>query len=804
VLANSHWVDESYLEEALKSNNKVREAMCRTKARARLLCVFLFIYANWTVGETATAQTISALPVESAIGGHSFADLSSIEVSQDRKLVAYVVKDNGRTKPANLGSKVTTGIPMWINGCDIWISNTETGTSQNLTQGNRENWMPKWSPDQRYLAFLSDRDGRGQAKLWVWDVRQNRMEKVSDLQVRADQIEWTRDSQHVLTTVLPQGLSVAAYVTAVQSESSGQESDAEQVHGVTVFTYRPKSPEQSHDKFPSSDPWNLSTSLCDLVSLEVPTGKVSTVVSGQKIAAFAVSPAASSVAYTIPKRFAKAGSNQILFDLMVANFATGKSETVASNLPLVYDGANFSWSPDGSLLAYSTVANQDNDAYVVSAAAGGPHNVTHFPPAGSSPYSQSPPVWGPDGRLYLLREGALWVTSVGQEKAVRRAQVANRRIAYVISHPDNTIWTPDGEKSLLVLTHDEEGKQDGFYSVDLESGESRKLIERRQCYTCGNLRHSFAAPDKGNGVLYISEDAEHAPDLWLSDPSFQNPRRLTHLNPQFDAQKLGAARLIDWLSDDGERLHGALLLPSDYQKGKRYPLVVWAYATGMLSDNLDRFGLGFHGPLNFQLLATRGYAVLLPDSPQHEAMAMIDLVKTVLPGVNAVIDAGIADPNRLAVMGLSNGGYSTLALIAQTKRFRCAVEMDGVVDLVAEYGHMDKFGGASGPSTFEHGQDAMGGPPWEFPQRYIQNSPIFYLDRIETPLLVVHGSEDMIVPPFLSDEVFVGLRRVGREVEYAKYEGEDHSPNYWSNAHQIDLSNRILGWIQGHIGIDGE
>jgi dipeptidyl aminopeptidase/acylaminoacyl peptidase len=789
------------LGEPLKSIDKGSKPKPRTKIDFQLLFAAILVYSSSGICQFTAAQESTSLPVEAAIGGHSFADLSSIEVSPDRRWVAYVVKDDQRTKPANLRSDVSTGVPMWINGCDIWISDTETGTTRNLTEGDRENWMPKWSPDQRYLAFLSDRDGSGQAKLWVWDVRQNRMKEVSDFKVRADQIEWASDSQHVFTTVLAQGLSVTEYTRAVRSELSGQNSGSESVSGTTVFSYRPESSEQGRREPTRSDPWNLSTSLRDLVSFEVLTGKSSTIVSGQKIAAFALSPAASSVAYTIPQRFAKVGSNQILFDLVVASFDSGKSKTLASALPLVYDGANFSWSPDGSLLAYSTVAAKDSDGYIVPVAGGSPRNVTHFSQAASTPYSQTPPLWDSWGNLYLLRDGELWITSIKQEKASRRAQIPDRRIKYIISLPDNTVWS-DGGRALLAVTHDDEGKQDGFFSIDPKSGESRKLIEQKQCYTCGNLRHLFAA--QGNEVLYIAEDARHAPDLWMSDGSFQSPRRLTRLNPQFDTQKLGAARLIDWLSDDGERLHGALLLPSDYQEGKRYPLVVWVYATGMLSDNLDRFGLGFHGPLNFQLLATRGYAVLLPDSPQHEATAMTDLVKTVLPGVNAVIDAGIADPGRLAIMGLSNGGYSTLALIAQTKRFRCAVEMDGMADLVAEYGHLDKFGAASGPSTFEHGQDAMGGPPWEFPQRYIQNSPIFYLDRIETPLLVVHGSEDMVVPPFLSDEIFVGLRRIGREVEYAKYDGEDHSPNYWSSAHQVDLSNRILGWIQGHIGVDSK
>lgn len=105
----------------------------------------------------------------------------------------------------------------------------------------------------------------------------------------------------------------------------------------------------------------------------------------------------------------------------------------------------------------------------------------------------------------------------------------------------------------------------------------------------------------------------------------------------------------------------------------------------------------------------------------------------------------------------------------------------------------------TGISGAETGQVLMGGTPWEFRDRYIENSPIFYLDRIETPLLIVHGSADITVAPFLGDELFVGLRRLGKEAEYAKYEGETHSPSDWSYANQVDLCGRIIAWFDKYL-----
>ena len=93
----------------------------------------------------------------------------------------------------------------------------------------------------------------------------------------------------------------------------------------------------------------------------------------------------------------------------------------------------------------------------------------------------------------------------------------------------------------------------------------------------------------------------------------------------------------------------------------------------------------------------------------------------------------------------------------------------------------------------------MGATPWESRDKYVENSPVFYLNRIETPLLITHGSEDTVVSPFLGDEVYVGMRRLGKETVYLKYAGEGHSPSYWSYANRIDFCNRVIAWFEGHL-----
>ena len=120
-------------------------------------------------------------------------------------------------------------------------------------------------------------------------------------------------------------------------------------------------------------------------------------------------------------------------------------------------------------------------------------------------------------------------------------------------------------------------------------------------------------------------------------------------------------------------------------------------------------------------------------------------------------------------------------------------------DLIASYGEMDSAGSAYGIAIAEHGQELMGSAPWQVRDRYIENSPIFFLDPVSTPLMIAHGDADTGVQAFLGDEVFVGLRRLGRECVYAKYQGEGHDPDFWSYPNQVDLGHRIIDWFGEHL-----
>lgn len=731
------------------------------------------------------AQT-NPLRVEDAVMPRGIVPGSPISFSHDGKFVAYTVSRGHSASTQTISQNV----PWFARGTDIHVINLITNREDNITGGEGSSWEPVWSPERNLLAFLSDRDSAGKIKLWLWDADDKTLKMASSLEAKHGDVEWANHGRRLVFSA-----SIGARTENGLPKEHLQEAGAANVPGVRVYESTGNSAESA-----SSDPWNLDDYSADLVSIDVVSGRGRSLFRG-KIGTYKLSPDGSRLAISVATRFEKPGSQQMLFDVTVLSSDSDERRVVLSDIRLEPDGSGLSWSPDSSRLCLR-LKNVTTNLYsykVVNLAKG--DVLTLFESTQpSSGQEGTALVWDELGReTYFAHDGELWRGDPVRGTATSVAGVPGRRIVGLVGCRPDRLWRLRNEL-VLVITHDDNGKQDGVYEVNLTTGNSRKLMENGQCYTCSLNGDPFVVSQNGQGIAFTSEDSAHAPELWMSDAEFKSMQQLTHLNPQFDSRALGKARLIDWLSDDGKRLQGALLLPSNYQPGERYPLVVYTYGGVSLSDHFDRFGLAGSGPFNMQLLATRGYAVLLPDAPQRVGTPMLDLAKAILPGVNKAIELGVADPDRLAVMGHSYGGYTTLSLIVQTDRFKAAISIDGDSDLVGSYGEMEENASAYGVAIAEHGQGAMGGTPWERRDAFIENSPFFYFDRIQTPLLIVQGSKDTAVAPFLGDQIFVALRRLGKEAVYAKYEGERHSPSQeWSYEHQVDLSYRMIRWLEGHL-----
>jgi dipeptidyl aminopeptidase/acylaminoacyl peptidase len=749
---------------------------------------------------------VVTLSVKDVVESETFGS-EPIAVSPDGELIAFTVQ-RGYARRAASGHYGT-----WHDGwdlrkgidCDIWVVNTKSGETRDITGRNESNWGAQWSPDGRYLAFFSDRGGI--THLFVWTRQSGKPRQVSDVAVRlysgSTVLRWFSDSKRVLVRIVPEDMSIHD-LARVNGDGSiarerNQVGEASRP-SVTVYsspaTFKGSLSSQS-SKANGLYSAYISIYAADLAEIDVFSGQVRRLVRRAKPTSCWIAPNDSYVAFTDANQ--DAGRGSAIYDLVVLRMPDLKTRVAAHDIKQSNQGAgDVSWSPNGKTICFLDLdSSQAVCCCLVSVDSG---QLRIVPPPGGQSYDQSPPLWDPEGRsVYLSSGNAIWRVSVeiGETKEV--ARIADRRLTgVVLASEAGRFWSPAGETSMVVRTYDNHSLMCGFYKIDLATGRFSKLIEGHKSYGSG-LPLLASGSRNGQHMFYVCEDAANSADIWIADKDFRDTRRLTQLNPRLDRYVMGSSKIVQWESPSGETLRGALLLPAGYEPGKRYPLVVQLYGGAPLSRHLNLFGLNgsWDRISNMQLLATRGYAVLLADTKARPGNPMRDILTTLMPGIDEVIKMGLADPDELGVMGQSYGGYSVLALIVQTDRFKAAIDLAGPGNLISVYGHLRPDGSSGHQDWAEKGQGGMGGTPWQYQQRYVENSPVFYLDAVQTPLLIVHGLADWNSPPFVSDEVFVDLRRLGKQAEYVTYDGENH--NILGYANQIDYCNRMIAWFDGHL-----
>jgi dipeptidyl aminopeptidase/acylaminoacyl peptidase len=692
----------------------------------------------------------------------------------------------------------------------IWLLDVDSGEKQDLTNGKGDDSRPEWSPDGQSLAFCRAANaGAVQSYgIWVWERSTQAAHLVLTVGDCFGQFGWSPTSRKLYVLMRadkkPKGTSdrnvFLSQQPAMASTDLRQRSNL-----ATVHVYESGLTGENGSEL-GGVPWNIDR-FFDLVAVELRGGHVEPLLNGLRTPTFWVSPDESSALLAVTKGFQTAGSEQLIQDLMILDLATKETRVLATNVPMG-PIPKASWSPDGKMIAYRDGGRATKgDIWVVPAVGGRSWKITQ----GALKEGQGacelcfwihaaiPPLWEHDGeRVLFASNGVVYEASLNQHEVKSVASLPGKQIELLgEGGEDGSILVSlEGGDATIVIARDEQTQERGFFKINLRTHRVTQFFSGG--FDCENPQ-DVVATSSSRSVLYVQQSASVDVDIWRLTSDNPNPVRLTQLNPQLDPDRMGKSRVIRWLGLDGEALQGALLLPTGYQEGKTYPLVVGVYGGGHASRWIHDFGFRTCLPIHAQLLATRGYAVLCPDAPQHLETPMFDLAKAVLPGVNKVIEIGVADANRIGVIGHSYGGYSTLALITQTDRFRAAVDSAGFGDLFGEYGDMREDGSAYGVALLEKGQGQMGGSPWEARDRYIENSPFFNFDRIKTPLLVLHAAGDTTLGSFVSDQVFVSLRRLGKAVVYAKYEGESHGVTSWSRANREDYVLRILSWFEKYL-----
>jgi dipeptidyl aminopeptidase/acylaminoacyl peptidase len=332
-----------------------------------------------------------------------------------------------------------------------------------------------------------------------------------------------------------------------------------------------------------------------------------------------------------------------------------------------------------------------------------------------------------------------------------------------------------------------------LHAVELPSGHLTPLTPRTIAER-GSVTDAASFSEDGGRLAAIWSDATTPEEVWLGE-AHGEPRPLTEFGKDFCGRLLPAEHVC-WTSDDGVEIEGLLTYPAGYQPGTRYPLVVEVHG-GPSWQWEDRVMLNWHDWA--QMLANRGYAVLMPNprgstgyGRELQRLLQDDIgggeSRDLVTGALAMVERGIADPDRLGIAGWSWGGYLTAWTITQTPIFRAAVMGAGLSNMISDHGQGDI---PSANLLYYPGQ------PYDHMEDYWKSSPIRYVAAVRTPTLILHGDEDARVHPAQGMEYFRALKTLGVPVRFVRYPREKHG--FEERAHQIDLMQRIIDWFEQYL-----
>jgi dipeptidyl aminopeptidase/acylaminoacyl peptidase len=454
--------------------------------------------------------------------------------------------------------------------------------------------------------------------------------------------------------------------------------------------------------------------------------------------------------------------------------------------------SDFVWAPDSERLAFagrpspSLRARSHQDVYVVSEAEGEARQVTTL--SGG----ESPVAWTKEHGLVVSGAGhvlgtynsKLWKVPPSGGEAVSLTDGLDEHAGFVAITSDR----------LVVEASHRTGRR--LYSIDLKDGKVEPLTDEVR------YRQSFAATENGSKVAFLADSGSEPTNVYVSDVDSFAPKRLTSINAQMSNFLLGEQKVVRWASRaDGEEIEGILTLPVGYREGERVPLLLVIHG-GPSGVSSDRFSPR-RGAYPIQVFAGKGYAVLQPNyrgstgyGERFRGLNRGDISGKdwidIDSGVDALVERGIADPDRLGIMGWSFGGHHTYWGITQTDRFKAASAGAGANDLISMYSQTDL-------PEFYH--TYLGPKPWEDFDLYEERSAYRNVAKVTTPLLIQVGEKDERVPAEQSIQFYEAVKAIGKvETQLVVYPGQPHGVR--DPRLVRDLMSRNVEWFSRWIPTD--
>jgi len=604
----------------------------------------------------------------------------------------------------------------------IWKVPVAGGAARQITFGERGDSQPQWSPDGRHISFVS---ARGSAN-------GDDMPKAQIYVMRTDGGEaWklTDAKENVSSYSWAPDSNRIAYVTT-DPRPSDEEAAIRRRDDARVF----------EGDFRYQNIWTIELDPSTISGSPGNSTRLSDGTTYTVIGAPSWAPDSARLVFSAKPTTMIRDSRSDVYMAVVASRSIEKISTNAG------PDANPQWSPDGAHIAWIA-------------------EPTTAKPIG-------------DGTLpSYIGHGHLTLYDV-TKKTTRDAWSSSFDIDVNAPH-----WSADGKQVVFVAG---QRSYSEAFRFDVVSGTYTQLTRERTL--------SYGSRSKDGKIIAVTMDSPQMPgEVYVTDAAFANFRKLTDTNPQAASFAIGATEVVTWKSSDGLVVEGVLLKPVGFTAGTRYPTLVVAHG-GPAGAFVNNYRVG--GLEGGQLWAGQGWAVFYPNprgsTNYGEKFLRANVndwgggdYRDIMTGIDALVARGIADPDRLAHIGWSYGGYMTAWVVSQTNRFKAAMVGAGLTNMWSMYGTNDipnvlvtYFGGY---------------PTVETLPLYFSRSAMSFIDKVQTPTLILHGANDERVPTGQALEMYRALKDRGKTTELVFYPREGHGiAEYY---HQKDRLTRIHDWV---------
>jgi dipeptidyl aminopeptidase/acylaminoacyl peptidase len=379
-------------------------------------------------------------------------------------------------------------------------------------------------------------------------------------------------------------------------------------------------------------------------------------------------------------------------------------------------------------------------------------------------------IWkvNPDGASAPIR-----VTTDGREKSI---------VYRMIRLESERGETLNPKEKLYLSGHNDITRGEGYYTVNISKPGVPSLLMGGDY----SLSTPVKAEDAGT-VVFSRETFSEFPDLHITDTEFRKPVRISDVNPQQKNFIWGSAEVVGWTSLDGIRVEGLLYKPENFDPSKKYPMIVNFYEKSSQGLHSYRNPELHRSTIDYHYYTSNGYLVFNPDVHYRDGYPGESAFNCVMPGVTALIAKGFVDPERIGAQGHSWGGYQVAYMATRTNLFAAIESGAPVVNMFSAYGGIRWETGLNRAFQYEHQQSRIGASIWEMPLRYFENSPLFTMDKVNTPILIMANDQDGHVPWYQGIEYFIALRRLGKPAWMLNYTGEPHWPQKPQNKKDFQI-----------------